>query len=122
MKRALLAIALLLLGPGSASASDLEREIAHLLTAVSESPCIFVRNGSEHSARNAREHMELKYGRIRRRVKTAEQFIQYAGTESSISGKAYSMRCQGVESPTGEWLTAELARYRAQQPGAGKAQ
>jgi hypothetical protein len=103
---------------GAAPADSLEDEIAHLLETVAESGCTFVRNGSEHSAQSAREHMELKYGHVKRRVRSSEQFIEYAATRSSITGRAYTIRCAGVETPSGEWLGAALLRYRAERAAA----
>jgi hypothetical protein len=100
--------------PGAAPADTLEDEIAYLLATVAESGCTFIRNGSEHSAQNAREHMELKYGHVKRRVRTSEQFIEYAATKSSITGSSYTIRCAGAETPSGEWLSAALLRYRAE--------
>jgi hypothetical protein len=105
--------------PRPAAAGELEAEIAHLLEAVAESGCAFIRNGSEHSAQNAREHMEMKYARVKRRVRTSEQFIEYTASRSSITGFAYTIRCGDLETPSGEWLIAELARYRAEASDSG---
>jgi hypothetical protein len=113
---------LLAFAPRPAAAGELEAEIAHLLEAVAESGCAFIRNGSEHSAQNAREHMEMKYARVKRRVRTSEQFIEYTASRSSITGVAYTIRCGDLETPSGEWLTAELARYRAKSGDSGSAQ
>jgi hypothetical protein len=106
-----------ILASTAAYADEPGDEIAHLLDTVAASGCIFIRNGTEHSAQNAREHMELKYGRIRGRAKTTELFIEYAATESSMTGQAYMIRCEGVESPTGEWMAIELERYRTKAAG-----
>lgn len=100
-------------GWGTAVAAEHDDEIAFLLTTVANSGCDFIRNGSEHSAQNAREHMELKYGRTKARVETTEQFIEYAATRSSMSGNVYVIRCDGVETPTADWLRDALQRYRA---------
>jgi hypothetical protein len=105
--------------PRPAAAGELAAEIAHLLEAVAESGCTFIRNGSEHSAQNAREHMEMKYAHVKRRVRTSEQFIEYAASRSSITGFAYTIRCGDLETPSGEWLIAELARYRAEASDSG---
>jgi hypothetical protein len=110
---------LLAFAPRPAAAGELEAEIAHLLEAVAESGCAFIRNGSEHSAQNAREHMEMKYAHVKRRVRTSEQFIEYTASRSSITGFAYTIRCGDLETPSGEWMTAELARYRAKSGDAG---
>jgi hypothetical protein len=107
------------LAPGPAVAGELEAEIAHLLEFVAESGCTFIRNGSEHSAQSAREHMETKYAHVKQRVRTSEQFIEYAASRSSITGRAYTIRCGEVETPSGEWLIGELARYRARSSASG---
>ena len=90
-----------------------EAEIAHLLAFIGSSGCTFLRNGSEAAADQAQQHIAMKYGNIRKRVATTEDFIRYAATESSMSGKPYKVRCKGVEQPSAAWLKTELARYRA---------
>lgn len=110
---AIVALLICVLVPGPVAADPLEEEIAYLLATVAGSGCTFIRNGSEHTAQGAREHMELKYGHVKRRVRTSEQFIEYTATRSSITGRAYTIRCGEVETPSGEWLLEALGRYRA---------
>ena len=113
----LLAIAVLL--PAPVFASDTETEIDHLITAVSESGCTFIRNGSRHDAEDAASHMRMKYRRAKRHAKTAEMFIERLASKSSFSGKPYAIECPGSEAvPSGEWLTARLQEYRHQQASA----
>lgn len=100
-------------GPGVAQGS-VEAEIAHLLTFIADSQCVFVRNGDEHNAADARDHISMKYSHLRKRIKSAEDFIKYTATKSSLSGKLYLVRCDGVETPTGEWLREELRRMRGE--------
>jgi undecaprenyl-diphosphatase len=51
-------------------------------------------------------------------VHSAEDFIRLAGTESSMSGKAYSVACPGKpEIPSKDWLQEELRRIREGTPG-----
>ncbi len=88
------------------------QEIAHLYEFIGESGCVFVRNGREHDSVEAREHIRRKYGYVRDRVSTAEEFIEYAATKSTVTGKAYLVRCEGREVPAGEWLRAELDSFR----------
>jgi len=106
---ALLSLALLL--PAGVRAGT-EEEIAHLLQYVGQSGCPFVRNGREHNASEAREHIAKKYGYVKHRVQRAEDFIEYAATKSSLTGKSYLVLCEGREVQTAEWLRAELARFR----------
>jgi hypothetical protein len=104
--------AALLAGPVPAASADTEREIAHLLDYVQQSGCTFVRNGTQSDAASARAHVARKYDYVRSRVRSAEDFIRLAATQSSVSGEPYHVRCGAQDSLTGAWLTQELARYR----------
>ena len=87
-------------------------EIDHLLQYVAASSCTFVRNGDEYPAAKARDHLESKYRFVGSRIATADDFIKYLATGSSISGEPYHVKCGNVDEPSGAWLTAELNRYR----------
>lgn len=97
--------------PATAGAGA-EEEISHLLGYIEHSGCTFIRNGKEHTAPEARQHIENKYSYVKRRVKSAEDFIRYAATGSSISGSAYRVSCEGRKMPTAVWLEEELRRFR----------
>jgi hypothetical protein len=113
--RALL-LALALSIPASAFADQAETEIEHLIAAVGDSGCTFIRNGSRHAAVDAASHMRLKYQRGKRYATTAELFIERLASKSSLSGKRYEIECPGSDAvPSGEWLTARLHEYREQQ-------
>ncbi len=114
----LAAVLVALLEPaGSFGAEPADAEIQHLLQFVGESGCIFVRNGDEYRSPEARDHMEMKYGYGKRRIKTAEAFIEHIATRSGMTRKLYVVRCDGQELPSARWLTEELQRYRAQESG-----
>ena len=116
--RSILAIVILLpslLFPTGAAAGT-EEEIAHLMQTIEESDCVFSRNGKEHTGVEALEHIRTKYDYVKRRVKKAEDFIEYAATKSSMTGRPYLVRCGEEEMATGEWLKAELAAFR-KSPG-----
>ncbi|MBK5418095.1 DUF5329 domain-containing protein [Pseudomonas sp. TH31] len=90
------------------------QEIKGLLDFVEHSECQFVRNGSEYPGPRARAHLEkkLNYLEGKNMVNSAEDFIDLAATESSMSGRAYEVRCsEGVE-PASIWLKRELQRQR----------
>jgi hypothetical protein len=53
---------------------------------------VFIRNGKEYSSNKAADHLRLKWEKAGRYVKTAEDFIKFCGSKSSISGKPYKMR------------------------------
>ncbi|OPX99307.1 MAG: hypothetical protein A4E60_02826 [Syntrophorhabdus sp. PtaB.Bin047] len=52
----------------------------------------FIRNGSEHDARAAADHLRLKLKVAGNKVKTAEDFIKYCASRSSMTGEPYLIR------------------------------
>ncbi|MBT8444776.1 MAG: DUF5329 domain-containing protein [Gammaproteobacteria bacterium] len=87
-------------------------EIKYLLDVVGDSGCTFNRNGKEHTADEARDHLAMKYRRAGSRIKTAESFIKYLASESSWTGKPYMIECNGASIPSRDWLTDRLTTYR----------
>lgn len=87
-------------------------EIDHLLQYVAASSCTFVRNGTEYPAVKARDHLAGKYRFAGSRIGTAEEFIRYLATGSSMSGEPYHVKCGNADALSAAWLTAELNRYR----------
>lgn len=89
-------------------------EVQHLLAFVESSGCTFHRNGSDHDSANAADHLRLKYSRGAKYVNNTEQFIDRLASESSWTGRDYSVTCNGVTQPSGEWLHHALKEYREQ--------
>ncbi|RZA36315.1 MAG: hypothetical protein EOP92_06050 [Lysobacteraceae bacterium] len=94
-------------------------EIDALMARMNASNCQFERNGSWHSALDARKHLLRKLEYIENRRDTlasAEQFIDVAASKSSFSGKPYRVKC-GSAAPMSsrDWLNRELKGLRAQQ-------
>lgn len=86
-----------------------KQKIAKLLDVVERSGVTFIRNGSEHSAKQARQHLELKLRRAGSRIRTARHFIRYLATKSSWTGRLYYIRLKnGTKIPAGKWLLARL--------------
>ena len=113
-------ILLSLLAPVVAGAAPLppaaRADVDALLTRLQTSGCEFNRNGSWHAGAEARAHLlkKLDYLEGKGLVTTAEQFIEQGASSSSMSGKAYWVRCAGqapVESAG--WLKAQLQQLRA---------
>lgn len=52
----------------------------------------FIRNGSEHEARAAADHLRLKLKAAGSKVKTAEDFIRFCASRSSMTGEPYLIR------------------------------
>ena len=72
----------------------------------------FIRNGSEYDGKAAEAHLRQKLDYGGERLKTAEQFVQYCATKSSMSGKTYQIRLpDGRTVDSGPWLLAQLAEF-----------
>jgi len=118
MHRHLLTILCLLAFASSAPAAPsltAKREIQGLMDALSASSCEFQRNGTWHGREEARKHLQRKYDYLLKRdlADTAELFIERAASKSSISGRAYQVRCPGQSAqPAATWFRAKLAALR----------
>jgi hypothetical protein len=94
-------------------------EIDALLGKLAASGCQFNRNGSWHSAVDARSHLLSKLEYLERKdlVRTTEQFIERGASGSSVSGKPYQVKCGTAEAvPSQRWLLAELKALRSPAP------
>lgn len=90
-------------------------EITQLLVKLENSGCKFNRNGDWYSSKEAKEHLEKKLAYILQKgeIKNTEQFIEYAASKSSITGKAYLVQCPetpAIESQ--QWLLENLKQLR----------
>ena len=75
---------------------------------------VFLRNGTEHTPKEAADHIRLKWKDAGRRVVTAPDFIQYCASKSSLSGSPYKIRLQdGRTVLASDWLWTELKRMRS---------
>ena len=113
---ALLWLASLFTTAQAAEPPTTKAEIAHLFSTLETSNCEFSRNGSWYSAKEASGHLGTKYKYLQDKdlVPTAEKFIERAATESSLSGKAYQIKCaDNVALPSAPWFKAALEKYRA---------
>ena len=106
--------ACMLAAPAAFAAEDYDADVQYLLSFVQTSGCTFVRNGSAHESADAADHLRLKYDRGSRYVKSAEQFIDRLATESSWSGKPYTVTCGDHTQPSADWLYQALETHRKQ--------
>jgi hypothetical protein len=118
-----LACSLLAAGAATPVPPAAKVEIDALLSRLESSACAFHRNGTWHTAAEARTHLlrKLKYLEDKDAVQTAEQFIELAASSSSTTGKPYLVRC-GNETPvqSGTWLRAQLQDMRSAGRTMGK--
>ena len=87
-----LLIAASLLGVVNAEALSETEKIESLIRAVERMPARFVRNGTEYDAKQAADHLRFKLNKAGGRIKTAEDFITYCGTQSWMSGEKYKIK------------------------------
>ncbi|HSQ04393.1 MAG TPA: DUF5329 domain-containing protein [Burkholderiales bacterium] len=96
--------------------APVQQEIDHLIRYIGDSGCAFERNGTWSNAKAAQSHVRSKYDFLVKlgMIDTAQDFIDKAATQSSLSGQPYEVRCgRDSTTPTSFWLSSELARYRA---------
>ena len=53
---------------------------------------VFIRNGEEHAAKDAVTHLRLKWEKQEKKIRSAEDFITFCASKSSLSGKRYQIR------------------------------
>lgn len=114
---ALAATLVFALSSAASAETSAQREIDHLLNFVATSSCTFVRNGTEYPPDKARDHLASKYQFAGSKITTAEDFIKYLATESSMSGELYHVKCGKTDALSGVWLTDELTRFRKASAG-----
>ena len=97
-----------------AAAGNTDVEIRHLLEVTGESECTFVRNEKSHTAPEAEAHLRMKYGRGKKWVSSAEQFIDRIASKSSWTGKPYFIDCPDTGRRTADdWFSTQLDSFRA---------
>ena len=87
----------------AASAMSMPMEMNFLLSYVEGSGCAFQRNGSWYTAQEAHAHLRDKFNYLATRsmLDTTEQFIERVATQSSLTGRAYMVRCSDGPTLTG---------------------
>jgi len=81
--------------PGNSAPSQLTEaaKIEALIASVEQlQGAVFIRNGSEYDGHKAAAHLRRKLDYAGSKVRTAEQFIDYLATGSSMTGKPYKIR------------------------------
>ena len=88
-------VTLLAILPAVALARDAreQQRIDFLIQTVEASKGItFIRNGSEYDGGAAAKHLRMKLSYLSERVKTAEEFVKYCASESSMTHRKYMIR------------------------------
>lgn len=102
----------------AAPAMSVQIEVSFLLGYVEGSGCEFQRNGSWYSSPQGQAHLRDKFVYLSARdlIQTTEEFIEKAASQSSLSGQAYMVKCNGgLAMTSSQWLRDELLRLRKLQ-------
>ena len=79
----------------AAAAGDADQtnvEIKFLIDHVKNASFIFIRNGKEHSAEDAYNHMMKKYNYFKDKIDSTEKFIELTLTKSTMTGEKYKIK------------------------------
>ncbi len=115
MKKLLAVLALFVSFSASADVSiNAKQEISYLFTHLKSSGCEFNRNGSWYKADAAADHLNQKYEYLLDKgyISTTEDFIARAASESSMSHKAYIVKCGSTETKSATWFKDSLTEFR----------
>lgn len=90
-----------------------QQEVQHLLEFVKNSACSMTRNGANHSAPEAAQHIQSKYHYFKEDIQTTEGFIQLTASRSTLTGQNYQVHCNDQPPlASRDWLMEELYSYR----------
>jgi len=94
-----------------------QRKIEYLINSIANlHDARFIRNGSEYDSQRAADHLRVKLHYASGRVNTAEDFIVYCATGSSMTGGAYQIKfADGRIVATAVFLRNRLAEYPGQE-------
>jgi len=94
-----------------------QHKIQYLISTIADlKDAKFIRNGSEYDAQRAADHLRLKLHYAGDRVKTAEDFIVYCATGSSMSSEKYRIKfSDGLIVDAAVFLRDKLVAYPALQ-------
>ncbi len=112
-----LGLTMLLALPGISSGRDAreQKRIDFLIDGLAKLPgAVFIRNGTEYKATDAQSHLRQKLDYGGERVKTAEDFIKYCASQSSMSHRPYQIRLgDGRTVETAAFFTEQLKEFDA---------
>jgi hypothetical protein len=77
----------------------------------------FIRNGKAYDARSASNHLRLKLKNAGDRVRTAEDFIKFCGSKSSMTGAPYLIKlADGTTVKAEEFFRKKLMAFVQDRP------
>lgn len=80
----------------------------------------FIRNGTSYDSAAAAKHLRLKLRAAGARIKTAEDFILYCASTSSVSGRPYEIRfSDGRVVRSADFLRGKLREFDKENERSG---
>jgi hypothetical protein len=74
----------------------------------------FIRNGSEHSCKEAADHLQAKWKKHKKDISSAKEFIDVLASKSGMSGEPYKIKFKdGTVQTTNAVLMKELKRLES---------
>lgn len=80
---------------------------------------IFVRNGTEYTPDKAADHLQSKWDKHKKKIKTAHDFVDRLATYSKTKDPYLIKFSDGHTITCGEFLNQELKRMESHAPAAG---
>ncbi|CAN7644016.1 DUF5329 family protein [Variovorax sp. LjRoot84] len=114
---AAMAFALCAASPAHATPSASEQRVIETLIqrVASQKSMKFMRNGEEHDATEAAQHLRAKYDHFKDKIVTAEDFIRLCGTRSEVTKVPYKVRTADKRTRnSSDFLKDELHLVRRQ--------
>jgi len=98
----------------AAETEPLSKTVDYLIAQVEKANDVkFMRNGDEHTAKEAAEHMRRKYNHFKKEIKTPEDFIEKCAAKSELSGKPYMIKkADGTTEKCQDWMKSMLEEHR----------
>jgi len=111
-------LVVLLVFLSNAAFADMQKEIMYLLDFVANTACKYERNGTLYGGIEAQAHIKNKYYYFIEKISSAEDFIKYSATRSTLSGEKYKIFCEDMPVQySGEWLLEALKDFRQNRSG-----
>ncbi len=87
-------------------------KIEYLISSINElKGAKFIRNGTEYDPAAASKHLRRKLQAAGNKISTAEEFIEYCATRSSMSGELYTIKMQSGVVHAGTYFKEKLKSY-----------
>src|SRR3954468_2316606 len=114
MRALFILLAVLTLNLRAAETEPLSKTVDYLIAQVEKADGVkFIRNGDEHTGKEAAEHMRRKYNHFKKEIKTPEDFIEKCAAKSELSGKPYLIRKpDGTTEKCQDWMKSLLEEHR----------